>query len=232
MPRLRATLTSPRVVVAVCAVAFVVLAVILFAAPLTEKRTRIASVGAPSPVAETIPIRARPGQVVCATRALLSPDTQVVEVVVDQGSRPMPPLEVWADAPGYRSPPARVPAGEPGRHGVTTQITPPDRDMLGRVCLRNAGRAPVTFVGTREFRTITRLITTVDGTPIEPDLTLTLYSATPVSVAGELSHIVDRMTISRGFLGAEWLVWTLLVLVAVGVPAATLAALYRALSPR
>lgn len=220
----------PVVITAATALAFVFLAVVLFKSPLTDKHTRIASVGTPNPVNTESQVRLKAGSRLCLTRTLLSPRTEIAELVVMQGDAPTPPLEVVAEGPGYRSPVARIPASEPGRHPVTARIQPPDRELIGQLCVRAAERKPVTFVGTVEFRTITRSIGTIDGTPIGEDVALKFYTEERVSALSELGNIVDRMTISRGFLGAAWVVWALIVLVAVGVPAAVLAALHRSLS--
>ena len=219
----------PLVAVALSALAFLLLAAVLFDRPLLEKRTRIAAVGTPPPVLNTSPIVVPPGGRMCMTRILLSPRTEIAELIVDQGKRPTPALDVVAEGPGYRSPVVTVPAGPEGRHVVTARIEPPDRDLIGQLCVRARERRPVTFVGTVEFRTITRAETTIDGNRTDVDAALTFYDPEKVSALGELGGIVDRMTISRGFLGASWFAWILLVLAAMGVPAAVFSLLARML---
>jgi len=135
-----------------------------------------------------------------------------------------------ASGPGYRSPPARIAGGQIGYLPVEAPVPPPRPDLFGRVCVRNAGRTTVTLVGTEEFRTATRAATTVDGKPVAPDLALTLFENRAASVPALLPEIVDRVASLRGFLGHPAVVWLLLALVVVAVPAAMLAVLYRALA--
>ena len=219
----------PVIIAAVTAVAFVVLAVLLFDRALGEERTRIASVATPSPTLVESPVVLPAGQRLCITQALLSPRADIAELVVsEQQKRPTPALELVASGPGYRSA-AQIPPREHGRHAVTARIEPPVRDSVGQVCVRARERERVVLVGTTEFRTITRSISFIDGERIQPDPALTFYTAEKLSALGELGGIVDRMTIARGFLGAGWLVWLLLVVVLVGVPAAVLTAFARTL---
>lgn len=218
----------PVVTAVVTGVVFVVAAVLLFDRALGEERVRIATVVTPSPTLTESPVVLPAGKRLCITRTLLSPRAEIAELVVsEQQKRPTPALDVVAVGAGYRSA-ARIAATEPGRHAVTARIEPPDRDIIGQFCVRARGRA-VVLVGTTEFRSITRSISFIDGEQISPDPALTFYTAEKVSALGELGGIVDRMTIARGFLGAGWIVWSLLVLVAIGVPVAVLVVLYRAL---
>ena len=211
-------------ITALTAVAFALLAFALFDRQLTEERVRIAAVGTPNPVNVEAPVDLPAGKRLCMTRTLLSPRTEVAELVVHQGERPTPALEVVARGPGYRSPVARIPASDPGRHPVTARIQPPDHELVGELCVRAAERRPVRFVGTTEFRTISRSIASIDGEQIAPDVSLTFYTAEPVSTLDDLGGIVARMTIARGFLGADWIVWGLLALAFVGMPIAVLLA--------
>jgi hypothetical protein len=160
---------------------------------------------------------------VCASRILLSPRTAEAVFSTQGPTQTRPPLEVTADGPGgYRSGPVRIDPARTTEPVLKAPITPPDRELLGRLCIRNAGDTAVRLMGSDEFRTRTRLETTVDGEPNPIDLTLSFYTAEPVSVVSELGGIVHRMTIARGFLGAEWLVWIVLLLAFAGVPAAML----------
>jgi hypothetical protein len=218
----------PKRVIAVITALVVVAGVILFSGPLFEKRTRIGSVATPAPVAEVAPIRVRAGGEVCARRVLLSPRTQVAQLVADRHEGTTP-VTVVASGRGYRAEASGTIQGE-GQQGVYADLTPPEQELLGRLCVRNTSDEPVSFVGTREFRTMTRAITSVDGRDVEPDLALTFFTKEELSVAGELGTIVDRMEIDRGFLGHGWILWFVLVLAFVGVPVVTGIVVFRALS--
>ena len=217
----------PLVVVAATAVAFVLLAVVLFDRVVGEERTRIAVVGAPPPTLSESPVVLPAGKRLCITRTLLSPRADVVELIVsEQQKRPTPALELVAEGKGHRAA-VRIPPGPAGRHPVTARLNPPDRDLIGQVCVR--ARSEVVLVGTTEFHSISRSISFIDGERIPPDPALKFYTADEVGLLDDLGGVVDRMTIARGFLGASWIVWGLLVLVAVGVPAAVLTAFARTL---
>ena len=222
-------MSRPRVVVALTALLVIVVAVGAWARPLLRERTPTAATGAPAPVNEITPIPVKPGSLLCAADVALGPRMQEAELIVT-GSRPVPPLVVRAHAPGYTSPAARIPASDPGTHPVRAAIQPPPKETLGLLCVRNVGRTTAIFVGTTELRTYTKLRTFVDGEPVAPDVALKFYERRQVSALGDLPGIVHRATIGRGFLGAEWVVWLLLALVAIGVPLLVLRALYGALT--
>jgi hypothetical protein len=213
----------PRVAVLVVAGLTLLLALVTLVRPLLQERQRPTATGAPAPVAEVLPVEVPAGESVCAERILLSPRTEVAEVVSVESRRPRPPLTVTADGPGYRSAPVRVPPGPAKHHPVLVGFDAPDRELLGRLCLRNDGTAPATFVGTGEFRTLTRLTTVVAGETQPVDLSVGFYAAEPRSLLADLSGIVHRMTIGRGLLSADWLVWFVLVLAFAGVPAVVFA---------
>lgn len=224
-------MSRPRLTVALGAAAFVVLAALLFGPALTRERQPVASTAAPSPFFGTTPIDLRQGQQLCAEDILIPPDAKIAQMVMEQpADRPSPPLEVRLSGPGYDSAPSRVEPGIAGGTIVYVDIDPPDREVFGRLCVRNLGRTSARLVGTTEFRTQAAQQASVDGEPIAADLTLTFLDDRRVSALAFLPEIVDRMTTFRAFLGAEWLLWLLLVLVVVGVPAAAFYALYRALA--
>lgn len=222
-------MSRPRTVVAVTAVAMLVLAAVAFGGPLTRDRVPVAGTGAPPPFSERALVDVEAGQELCALDVVLTPRTAVAELALDQGRNPAPDLVFTARAAGYASPPVRIPGGTRGGHPVRATFVPPGREVLGRVCLRNTGERRARFVATNEFRTMARERTTVAGKEVPPDVVLTFLEARPVSLLSYLSRAVDHMTAFRGFLGAGWIVWPLLVLVAAGVPLALLWTLYRAL---
>ena len=222
-------MSRPRLVVAVIALGLVAVAAVAWLGPLTRERTPIASTGAPAPVNQITPISLAPGRLLCATDIALGPRMQEAELILT-GEGPAPPLVVRAQTRGFTSPPATIPETGPGLHAVRVAIEPPPANAIGRVCVRNAGRTAANFVATTELRTYTKLRTFVDGEPHSADLALKFYERRQVSALGDLPGIVDRMAIGRGFLGAAWLVWLLLAVLAVGVPLLVLRALAGALS--
>lgn len=224
-------MSRPRVVVLLTTALFLLAAAVLFAGPLTRERTPVASTGTPPPFGVRSPILVRPGQELCAEDVLLSSRAAVAELVLDQGRTPAPPLSLTVRSGDRRSAPVAVPGGGTGVFPLRAPFTAPSTDERGSVCLRNDGRVAAQFVGTEEFRTMTGLRTTVDGQPVPPDVALNFYEGSTVSVMSFLPRIIDYMTAFRGFLGAAWILWPLLVLVVAGVPLAVLWAFSRALEP-
>jgi hypothetical protein len=205
-------------------------AALLLGRPLVSAEQRVTVTGAPLAVYEEKPIPVSAGSTVCAQRVLLTPRTEIAQVVAERTPGGRPPLVATASGEGYRSGPVAVPAGPAERHEVQAPIDAPDRDVLGDVCLRNEGPQTVQLAGTEEFRSRTRLITQVDGEDVEPDLSLAFYADEPQSALSQLPGIVHRMTVGRGFLSADALVWFLLVLAFAGVPVVVFATWYRVLS--
>ena len=221
---------APAVTVAIVALATLVVGAITLGHPLLKRESRVTVTGAPAPIYAVSTVKVAPGQTMCATRVLLNERTQVASLVVEGSKTPSPPLVATASGPGYRAGPVQVPAGPAGRHGVNVPLDTPKQDVLGRLCLRNDGWTRVAFIGTDEFRSLTRETTVVGGKTIPTDVTLSFYERTPTSALAELPGMVHRMTIGRGFLGMGWLVWIVLALAFVGVPVLLLRTLHGVLA--
>ena len=215
-------MSRPRLLVVIVAAVFVLVAGLAFGPALLRKRTPAERTVTPAPlqVSATIPLGA--GAQACSSPVPLTPGAQVATVILDQPEESSPPLAVTADGPGYRSPPSTIDAGISGRVPVSVRLEPPERELFGRVCVRNTGNGTANLVGTEEFRTTSLVVTSVDGEPVAPDMTLLLQQDRTVSALGFLPEMLDRMAAFRGFLGVPWLLWPLLVLVVAGVPAAVL----------
>ena len=224
-------MSRPRVALALVAVALVLVAALAWAGALTRERSPVGATGAPHPVDEVTEIEVGAGEVLCATNLALGPPTAVAELHQRQDGR-RPPVSVRAEGPGYASPEVELPQGERGRKPFTVPIEPPDRDLIGKLCLRNEGDDELILAGTTELRTYTRLQTTVEGDPVDADVALTFYGDEPVTAVSAVPLILDRMSALRGFLGATWLNWILFVLVVVGVPVLVFRALDGALRER
>jgi hypothetical protein len=109
-------------------------------------------------------------------------------------------------------------------------VAPPRRESAGgQLCVRNAGRADVWFLGTVEERALSTQRTSIDGRPAEVQLAVTLQEREDRGLLARTGQLLDRAAAFRpGYLGPGVL-WLLLAAAAVGVPAATLLALRRAL---
>jgi len=198
---------------------------------LLRDRPAVAStpiVRPPSVIAE---LQLRPGRTACVSDVLLTPDAGEVAVEVTRApSAAGPPLVVTAQGTGYRAQ-GRIAGGYDPRSALEIAVMPPRREIGGgRLCVRNAGRADVWFLGTVEERALSTQRTSIDGRPARVQLAVTLQAREDRSLLARTGQLLDRAAAFRpGYLGPGVL-WGLLAASAVGVPAATLLALRRALA--
>lgn len=197
-----------------------------------RERTPVASTATPQPITQISPIQLEPGRQACAYDVVLTPRTQVAVLRLVGERRQSPPrLQVSADAAsGYRSAPVDATIAGEDQVDVSARITPPPAEVFGRLCVRNAGAERVALVGTEEFRTASRAYAEVEDEPVKPDLSLAFLEGETTSLLGFLPEIERRLTAFRGFLGHGFLLWPLTLLVVVGVPAAVLMVLHRAMA--
>jgi hypothetical protein len=99
--------------------------------------------------------------------------------------------------------------------------------VIGTLCIRNRGKRSITLLGTNDARTsVGRSITRIDGAEIAPDITVRLFSGDNGSVLERLGQLVDRAAAFKpGLFGLPVLLWIVLVLAAIGIPAAALSAM-------
>ncbi len=205
-------------------------ALVWFRPFLTSKQQPVASVPDPAALFAVTPFTLKPGERACMSAVAMEPDARVAEfqlrpvTPLPQGG---PPVNLVLSAPGYRAVLA-VPGGYPGG-SVALPIAPPPRSEIGTACFLNRGRTPVNLIGTSEPRTVSRSTTTIDGRSVVGDIALTFAqsgSSTLLERLGEAFRHASNLT--DGLLPV-WLIWVLTVLVALGVPLATLAAFYLAM---
>jgi hypothetical protein len=113
---------------------------------------------------------------------------------------------------------------------VSLPIKPPSRAQVGQACFVNEGHTAVNLIGTTEPRTVAREATTIDAKAVPGDIALTFLAAQPESYLAGLHEVFDHASNLTDRLIPAWLIWLLAVLIAFGVPAAVLAALFLALS--
>jgi hypothetical protein len=98
------------------------------------------------------------------------------------------------------------------------------------VCVRNVGGDAVSLVGTTEKRTNGRMQTVIDGRPVAADVSLQLVQGSTTTLLREIPDIVERMSAFKGWFVSDAVLWALLVIVVVGVPALVVAAVAAAVS--
>jgi hypothetical protein len=172
-----------------------------------------------------------PRRTACVSPVPIPRGTAVIQLALTTLKSPRPqPLVVTAEGQGgYRS---RVrttsyPVGPASVFGVA--VRPPRRDVIGRICVRNAGRHRIALTGTTEERSLTGATTRVDGRRQAADVALTLLEARPRSLVDRAGVVLDRASAFTGGVLPTWLLWPLVVLLAAGVPLAVFGGLYAAL---
>jgi hypothetical protein len=198
---------------------------------LTRDRAVVTATPSLSGLFERAEVPVRPREVACVSPVPISRTTGRVQLALTTLTSPRPqPLVVTAEgAGGYRSRirAASYPVGPAS--GVDVPIRPPARDVVGRVCVRNAGRRRIALIGTTETRSLTGATTTVDGRRRRADVALTLLEATPRSLLDRAGKVLDRASAFTGGLAPTWLLWPLTVLLAAGVPLGVFGGLYATL---
>jgi hypothetical protein len=219
---MRSALRSPRALAAVGAGVGLLIAFVAWFAPyLTREREDVTGVPVPPPFFAQEKVRLDPGSEACLSDVALDTDSEIVELTALAGRPPRPRLAVVARAAGYRAtavfegdyvPPSALRAG----------IAPPEQSLIGTLCIANRGRRPVDLLGTTDPRTVVaRSTTQIDGEEVVPDVSVRFLAAGDGSVIARAGEMVNRVAAFKpGLFGAPVLLCLVLLLVAVGVPAA------------
>jgi hypothetical protein len=205
-----------------------VLAGARFVRYLTVERGLVASTPSPRPVFKVTEVPLASGKRLCLTDVTIPRDAQRLRMQVSTAGRPGPALAIELRAGAYDER-LQVPAGYPDGTVLDAPMRPPAAASLGEVCLRQDGGAPIALVGTTEERTLSRPVGKLDGRAIAPDTYLVFDEAGTASALSKTPAILARMSAFRPGIVGPWLLWPLLALVVVGVPAGVVWALRRAL---
>jgi len=191
---------------------------------LTQQREVVVSTPGLTGLFERTEVPLRPGRPACVVGVRLTPDARVARVRVKAGPRAAR-VRVTASAPGYAS--ASTAVAGPGERLVAAPLEPIARDAVGRVCVAApAGARGLAIIGTREARSQVAATTELGGRAAEGlDLELALLSGERRSYLERAGEVLDNVSALTGRLVPAWLLWVLALLVALGIPAAALAAL-------
>jgi hypothetical protein len=200
-------------------------AVLWFVPYLTRDREAISSVPAPAPVVAVEGVDVPPHQRACIDEVALDTDSEIVELTALAGKRPGPPLEVEAEAEGYRARTA-VDGGYERSALLRARLEPPERSAIGTLCIRNSGDRPVALLSTSDNRTSSlRSTTRVRGEPVAQDVSVRLLAAENGTVVDRADQLVERAAAFKPRLLGTAVIWLALLLVVGGVPAGALYAL-------
>jgi hypothetical protein len=197
------------------------LAAVLLLRFLGADRDLVAATPSPRPMFTVTYVRIPASGQLCLSDVTIPASARQLRLQVRTFGRPGPALAVELRAPGYEQR-HELPADYPDGAVLVLPIEPPPEDALGSVCL-TAERA-VALVGTTEERTQSRPAGALDGNPIAADTYLVFYAGRSASALSQTGAIVERMAAFRPAGVGQWLLWPLLALVVVGIPAGVLAA--------
>jgi hypothetical protein len=218
---MRKTALSPRTLAGLGAGLGLLIACIAWFVPyLTRERENVSGVPVPPPLFVQDEVKLRPGSEACLSDVAFDTDAETVELTALRGRSPGPRLAIVAEGPRYRETTA-VPDGYTPTTVLRADIDPPERSLLGTLCIANRGQRRVTLLGTTEARTVVaRPMTQIDGTEVVPDIPVRFLSTDRGSVLERAGELVERVAAFKpGVFGVPAVLWLLLLLVAVGVPA-------------
>jgi hypothetical protein len=221
---MRSALRSPRTWAGVGVGLGLLIACLAWFVPyLTRERQDVAGVPVPTPVIAQAPVKMAPGSEACLSDVAFDTDAELVELMALAPPRQRPPIEVAARAPGYRDA-ALVTGGNEPPSWLYARIDPPPRSVIGTLCISNRGKQRVDLLGTTDARTATgRPVTRIDGEEVAPDISVRLLSEDTGSVLDRLGQLVDRAAAFKpGLFGWPVLLWLMVLLAAIGVPAAAI----------
>jgi hypothetical protein len=205
-------------------------ALVWFVPFLTTAHQPVAEVPAPAALSVLTPFPVAPRTQACMYPVTVTPGSEIAQF----GLRPAapsasggPPVELVLSARDYHATLA-VPGGYPGG-SVALPIAPPRRAEIASACFVNRGVTTVLLSGTNEARTLAAPETTIAGRPASGDIALTFLRARQISLLDRLGEVFGHASNLTDDLVPSWLIWIIAFVIAFGVPAAAVAALYRAL---
>jgi hypothetical protein len=191
---------------------------------LTRERETVSGVAVPPPFAVQENIRLAPKAEVCLDEVALDVDSRIAEITVISEARSGPPLRLSAAAAGYRAT-GEIDGGYGAPQTLQVPIEPPRRSLLAEVCVANRGARKVDLLGAHEPRTASRPIARVDGQEVPPDLTLRFLADESGSVVERLGSLIDRMSAFHPPVLEKPMLWLVLGLLLLVLPAAAIYAL-------
>jgi hypothetical protein len=152
----------------------------------------------------------------CLTPITFMPEARQVQITV-QSDAPRS-LLVAAQGPGWAESHQVTSSG--GRAIVRVPIAP-RRTVTGQLCVTNTGRGKASLVGTDEARSRTVVQETVNGKPGPEGRTfaVSLLGAKPQTLLARLDDTVRGASTLSGGLAPTFLLWILLVLCLIAIPA-------------
>jgi hypothetical protein len=193
---------------------------------LSEQRDMPAAITSPPALENVSLVLVPPRGRVCMGGLTADPRGRQLRFKAGTYGRPGPPLALTIAGPGYRATTA-IPAGWADNSTLAAPIPAPPHDELVTACIRNGGDVKVALYAAAD-RARSRAVVTLDGRRTAATPQFGFWEPKRVSIAARLGTIVDRIATFRGPFSTPALIWLVLLLFALGVPAALAYLLWRA----
>jgi len=160
----------------------------------------------------------RPKQKLCINNVPFSTKSRYAQFLVQGRPPTQPELLVTGSAPGYKVS-ERVPKAPAVNGQLNIELSPPARATAGgTICVLNSGSNAVGFLAVPPSAQSSLSATTLDGKPIDAHVTVTMLSSLSER---RIENLPSALAHASAFVPLPvWLIWTLGVLVVIGVPAA------------
>ena len=202
--------------------------------------TAVPHLRAPAPAVEATPtytplnayssVELLPKQNLCINNVPFSTNSRYAQFLVQGRPPTQPELLVTGSAPGYKVS-ERVPKAPAVDGQLNVELSPPARATSGGiVCVLNSGSNAVGFLAVPPSAQSSLSATTLDGKPIDADVTVTMLSSLSEP---RIENLPNALTHASAFVPLpEWLIWALGVLVLIGIPATLAFALVASIDER
>ncbi len=211
-----------------CALVVLALGALFVVRPfVAAQRDYPASVPSPAALANAEVVPLAPGSPACFSHAVIEEHSEQARFKVYSPEGPAGPLRVTLRGEGYDAA-AEVPAGTPDNTLVSVFVPAPPTDIPLRVCIANEGERDVALFASAD-RTRSRSTAVVDGEDTGRSIWFSFYEPRSRAITERIPATVDRMTVFRPAWVSEPLLWALLALLVVGMPAGVVWAYVRGL---
>jgi hypothetical protein len=197
---------------------------------LTQQRAVITSTPSPGPRSVGIGVPLKPGARLCVAPVAIDRSTAKAQFTLSSSQPGPAPIVFEAKGGSYHAGAEVRPTLLRTPAPIAFQVIRPPADMTGEICVRNAGRSRLSFIGTNDPISIGLARTRIDGKELSGQaVELELLEARTQSVLGRLGTTVHRASDFTGNLMPFGLAWLLVVALVIGAPFAIFAAFWATL---
>lgn len=191
-------------------------------------RDYVASMPSPASLRGTSTVPIEPGRRTCFADAAIETHSEEIRFKVSSPGAPAPAIRVRVRGGPYDYT-AELPAGTLDTQQVAVPIPAVPAALPVEVCFSTMGDREGVGLYSSNDRTRSRSLARVDGRDTNQSIWFSFNESHPHTIAERLPTTVERMTTFRPAYVSEGVVWALIVLFVLGVPAGAVFAYVRAL---